>query len=332
MKKIISIICIAVMTASLLSGCGSDDGSSSVMSLFVNLDSDEILKVDDAICSLPEAMIVLMTEQNEYKEAFGDYDFDEEIGDTTVSEYIFSNVKYKLSVIYALCAMAEDEGIELTPEETETAETLADEYYNALNEDELEYTGATSDDVLNLVSSCILAKKVYSAVADENVTTEISDEQARVISIQYAYSSDRETLETLYEEAQTKYENFLVLAYMYSEDSTVELTLKRGDTTEEFEEVAFDLDTDEMSDILELDSGYYIIYCANSYLEDETAANKASLVAEAEYEAVSEIYDDYLDSASTLFNSSAWKKIELSDNENVSSTAFAEIYKSIFGE
>lgn len=330
MKKIICLICMIVFTASFIYGCGGGK-SSSVMSLFVNLESDQVFKIDDTICTLPEAMIVIMTEQNKYKGILGGDGWDTEIGDTTVKQYVLDNAKSRLSIIYALCAMAEDEDIELTAEEISNAEAEALEYYGTLSESEIEYTGAEKDDVINLVKYCVLAQKVYDTIAEQNMTVEISDERARVIDIQYIYTTDKERIDDIYKKSQDENQDFLLLAEKYSQDETTETYLKRSGSPDAFEETAFSLDTDEISGVIETDSGYYIIKCVDSYLKSETKANKESLISQAKTECVSEYYDDFVGGASTLFNDGVWKKIEFSDDENVVSTAFDDLFESICG-
>lgn len=277
------------------------------------MDENVIIQIDDAQCTLPEAMLAILAEQNKYKEILGDDGWDTEIGETTVGQYVMDNVKKELSIIYALCAMAEDEDIELTTDESAEAETEAAEYYASLNASEIAYTGAEESDAVSLYKAYALARKVYDAVVDENMTVEISDEQARVIEIQYIYDTDSASIESVYKRAQEDTQDFLLLAEMCSQSDSVECTLKRGESSETFESVAFSLSTGEISEVFEDGDGYYIIKCVDSYIEDKTSENKAALIAGAEYECVSEIYGEFLDTASNQFNDSVWEDIEFID-------------------
>ncbi len=53
--------------------------------------------------------------------------------------------------------------------------------------------------------------------------------------------------------------------------------MARGDESQEYEDVAFDLDNDEISDVFAADDGYYILKCLNTYLPEESEANKAKV-------------------------------------------------------
>lgn len=334
MKKIIKKIACAALAVSLFvtcAGCQKTESSSSpLVNFFVSLDDDEIIKIEGTVCSLEEAMIVLMSYQNEYKDILGDDGWETQIGDQSVREYVLECAKSDLSAIYAFCAMAGEYEIELDEDELEAADSAADEYFVSLNEDETGYAGASEEDAEALFESVYLAAKTYESLADEYTETQISDETARVAEIQYAFVTDEETAQYIYETAQDEYQDFLLLAQMYSEDETNEIDLKRGDMTDEFEEAAFALDDGQISEIISADGGYYIIKCETSYLEDETAANKALLTETARQESVSAIYEEFLDGASSIFNSGVWENIEFSENENVTSTEFNEILSDVF--
>ena len=58
--------------------------------------------------------------------------------------------------------------------------------------------------------------------------------------------------------------------------------------------MAFDLDNEEISDVFAADGGYYILKCLNTYLPDESEANKEKVARQEKQTRFQAIYDELM--------------------------------------
>ncbi len=133
---------------------------------------------------------------NKYKKDFGgDIDWNAKINnDLTMKEYIMDKAKEDISVKYTISSMAEEKNVRLDKDDMAEVVDLSNEYYNKLSQDEKDFTEATLDDVQAVYCNYELADKVYEKVT-EDVGNDISEEDARVIKIQYIrMSTDNNTV------------------------------------------------------------------------------------------------------------------------------------------
>lgn len=336
-KKILALTVAASMAAASLTGC-SFKSDTPLIGKIVGLKSDEIFKVDELICSKPEYMLVLMNTANQYKSDFGGtVDWSSKVNDkTTLQSYIMKKVKEDISVKYALAAMAAGKNITLTDEEKENITKAATEYFGLLSDEEKKYTGADTSDVEKVYTNYFLADKVYSNLT-ENAGVKISDEEARVIKIQYIRMSAennkqnkiKTTLEGVIDLVNGGYQEFSREAKQYSEDNTIEKTIKKNEATAGYEQEAFNLNSKEMSSIIQDGNNYYLVYCVESYMKDDTAKNKQKIIKAAKDEYFNKQYNYFLDDVKTDFNTDAAEDIKLSESSNVKNISLMETYNSI---
>ena len=98
-----------------------------------------------------------------------------------------------------------------------------------------------------------------------------------------------------------------------------------------FEEAAFNLGTDEVSDIVETEYGYHIIKCINTFDREETDANKIKIVEQRREEAFGREYDAYVDTLTRNLNEELWNTVGFIHDENVTTQNFFEVYSRYFG-
>lgn len=336
-RKIAAVLVAVSLAATSFSGC-SFKSDTPIIGKIVGLKDNEIFKVNELICGKAEYMLVLMNTANQYKSDFGGIaDWNSKVDeDTTLESYVMEKVKEDISVKYALAAMAENKEISLTEDEKTNITIAATEYYLTLTEEEKSYTGADVNDVEKVYTNYLLADKVYAELT-ENAGTKISDEEARVIKIQYIrMSTDKNkenkiqsTYETVTDLVNGGYQPFSREAKQYSEDATIEKTLKKNETTAKHEVEAFNLNSGEVSNIIQDGKNYYLVYCVESYMKDETAKNKQNIINKAKSDYFNKQYNYFLDDAETDFNSSSVEDIELSVSDNVKNTGLLEKYKTI---
>lgn len=342
-RQLTAFVVAAVLASASFTGCDLKTDTP-VIGKFVGLEENQIFKVDELICSKPEYMLVLMNTQNQYRNDFGgtvdggDIDWSIKIDDeTTLQDFVMEKVKEDITVKYTLAALAQKKGITLSDIELTNISDMAEEYYTSLNEKEKEYTGAEEADVENIFKTYLLADKVYSSLT-EHIGANVSDEEARVITIQYIRMNSDKTkankIESTYQDVTDLvyggYQQFSREAKQYSEDDVIEKILKKNEVTAVYEKEAFNLNNGEISNIIQDGKNYYLVYCVESYMENETAENKQSIISKMKQEEFNKQYDTFLKEAETDFNTGAWEDIELSDDAaNVRNESLMEIYKKI---
>ena len=184
-----------------------------------------------------------------------------------------------------------------------------------------------------------LADKVYDALAAE-ADAKISDEEARVMKIQYIRMNTdntkedkiKSTLKTVTDLVKGGYQTFAREAKQYSEDNVFEKTLKKNEATKTYEKSAFNLSNSEISSIIQDGKDYYLVYCVNSYLKTETEKNKEEIIKNAQQTYFNDKYSKYLKDIDVDFNDDQAKKIKLSTDENVKAVNLMTVYNTISKE
>lgn len=339
-KKIVALGLVVALSVSSFTGC-SFNSKTPVIGKIVGLGSSEMFKIDKEVCSKQEYMLVLMDTAGTYKADFGGkVDWNAKVSDNqTLQSYVMQKVKEDITVQYTLASMAKERNISLSTDESSMIKTKAAEYYESLTSQEKEYTGASQESVESLYKNYYLADKVYDALAAE-ADAKISDEEARVMKIQYIRMNTdntkedkiKSTLKTVTDLVKGGYQTFAREAKQYSEDNVFEKTLKKNEATKTYEKSAFNLSNSEISSIIQDGKDYYLVYCVNSYLKTETEKNKEEIIKNAQQTYFNDKYSKYLKDIDVDFNDDQAKKIKLSTDENVKAVNLMTVYNTISKE
>lgn len=339
-KKIVALGLVVALSVSSFTGC-SFNSKTPVIGKIVGLGSSEMFKIDKEVCSKQEYMLVLMDTAGTYKADFGGkVDWNAKVSDNqTLQSYVMQKVKEDITVQYTLASMAKERNISLSTDESSMIKTKTAEYYKSLTSQEKEYTGASQENVESLYKNYYLADKVYDALAAE-ADAKISDEEARVMKIQYIRMNTdntkedkiKSTLKTVTDLVKGGYQTFAREAKQYSEDNVFEKTLKKNEATKTYEKSAFNLSNSEISSIIQDGKDYYLVYCVNSYLKTETEKNKEEIIKNAQQTYFNDKYSKYLKDIDVDFNDDQAKKIKLSTDENVKAVNLMTVYNTISKE
>lgn len=339
-KKLAILGLVTALAVGSLSGCNFNS-KTPVIGKIVGLGDDEMFKIDDEVCSKAEYMLVLMDKASTYKRDFGgNVDWNTKISDKeTLQSHVMEKVKEDITVQYTLSTMAKEKSITLTAEESNAINKKAAEYYETLTEEEKKYTGAQQSDVESLYRNYYLADKVYKTLAEE-ANANVSDEEARVMKIQYIRMSTdktqeskiKSTLKTATDLVKGGYQTFAREAKQYSEDSTFEKTIKKNEVTSVYEKEAFNLSDSGISQIIQDGNNYYLVYCVESYMKKETENNKAAIIKTTQENYFNDKYSKYIESIKIDFNDDVVKDIKLSTDANVKATNLMTVYYTIAGE
>lgn len=342
---------LAFQMVLILSGCGSFEGSSTVDSeaekqivLTTGFAKDEIFRIGDASCRLPEAMVYLTTMQNEYESVYGEKIWDRKIGDMTVEEKIKSVVLARMAQIKTMNLLAQQRGITLSQKELAAVDNATEIFYSSLNDTERDTLAITEELVRGLYTEYAMAGKVYEQIIEET-NPEISDDEARTVTLSQIYVKTfaldgngkrteytKEGKELAKDKARTVYnklkngEDFDQLATTYNEGQSITISFGKDEVNKTLEEAAFNLGTDEISPLIETEDGYYILKCISTLDRDQTDLNKEKILKERKEQAFSQVYEQFQASQIRNFNEELWESVHFVHNLDISTKTFFDVY------
>ncbi|MDD2971819.1 MAG: peptidylprolyl isomerase [Lachnospiraceae bacterium] len=318
--------------------------------LTTGFSSDEVFRINRTPCRLPEFMVYLTNTQNQYESVFGKEIWEKDLQGTNLENSIKENVLARIAQIKAMNLLAEEHAITLDGEDLDKVNKAAEEYYKSLNEVERQKMNVDHDTILEMYKEYALANKVYNDII-KDINPEISDDEARTITVQqilfktYKLNGKGEKEQVsdsekkrIYEKAQQvcqkakKGEDFSALIEAYSDDKVGTYSFGKGEMEKDFETVTFNLGTDEVSDVIQSDNGYYIVKCLSTFDRDETDANKVKIVEQRKKEVFNEEYDNFLTTLTRHLNDKLWENIAFIHDEKVTTKNFFDTYTKYFEE
>lgn len=352
-KRSNRILCVCFMiffvVSFLLTGCGQNVGKMKVV-LTTGFGKNEVFRIEEVSCTVPEIMVYLTNIQNRYENVYGDKIWETQIDGVTLEENVKETAMAKMAQVKAMTLLAKKHGVILEDEEHQIVKKAAKEYYSTLNDVEISKMGISEHIIENLYMEYALANKVYHYLI-KDINPEISDDEARTITVEhiliktYNLTETGEKVEyTDYSKQQAKNianavwkkakdgDNFEMLASEYSEDDTLTYSFGKGEMELAFEEAAFNLGTDEISNVVETQFGYHIIKCISTFNREVTDQNKEKIVEERKKEVFGQEYEAFVASLTKNLNEDLWSEIGFIRDENVSTSNFFEIYDKNFEE
>ena len=322
-KRKIKALGVVLGLVTLLCGCQIGDTQFVFQKNTAN--KKEVFTLNGEACSLTEAKLYLSNYRNIYGNAYGielwGYDF----GEDSLEEYIKEVTIDELTRIACMEQIAKSQELELTEEEEKKIKEMAEIYYDSLSEEEISYIGASKKNIESYYESYALAQKLYDSLT-QNINIEVSDDEARVIRIQQIYVTNANNASTVNQKL-TNGEDFAAVASNFNEATVVETTVARGTLPEEVEEIAFNLDNDAVSGMIESDGGYYFIKCLNKFEEELTEANKANIIVKREKAQFEDAYLDFTEKAEYDLNEELWESVAIAEEEAITTDSFFEVFE-----
>ena len=332
----------------LLSGC-MDSLKGSKVVLTTGFEKNEVFRIEDMSCTLPEAMVYLVNTKNRYESVYGREIWNVSLDGVTLEENIKETVLAQLAQQKTMNLLARQNGVALSEEEEARVMQAAETYFQSLSEEEKSALQITVKDVEELYREYALARKVYQYII-KDINPEISDDEARTITVQYIYFrtcvldgtgkkieySEEEKQEVLRKAEEVRFQlkneeadfEELILKYSDSEEGTC--SFGKGEKDQAFEDAAFNLETDEISDIVETPDGYYLIKCISTFNRTETDANKVKIVEKRREEVFGQEYEDFVAALTRNLNEDLWQSVSLAGTENITTSDFFDVFDKYF--
>lgn len=332
----------------LLSGC-MDSLKGSKVVLTTGFEKNEVFRIEDMSCTLPEAMVYLINTKNRYESVYGREIWNVSLDGVTLEENIKETVLAQLAQQKTMNLLARQNGVALSEEEEARVVQAAETYFQSLSEEEKSTLQITVKDVEELYREYALARKVYQYII-KDINPEISDDEARTITVQYIYFrtcvldgtgkkieySEEEKQEILRKAEEVRFQlkneeadfEELILKYSDSEEGTC--SFGKGEKDQAFEDAAFNLETDEISDIVETPDGYYLIKCISTFNRTETDANKVKIVEKRREEVFGQEYEDFVAALTRNLNEDLWQSVSLAGTENITTSDFFDVFDKYF--
>ena len=325
-KKLAVLLAAAVMAGSF-SGCGLMENTEIVFT--TGLSGEQLFKIGKSVCTLPEAMIYVMDYQRQYEGVYGVEMWEHDFGGITFENYVKDTIVDQLASMKAITLLAGDYEVSLSSDEEEKVSQAAEDYYGALTEEQIEYMDLELKDVESLYRDHALSGKVYEEIT-KDVNTEVSDDEARIITVQQIRLDSAETAQSVKEQLDEG-RDFAAVASSYSLDSQVTYTFGRGEHDAAYEEAAFALENDQVSDVIETEDGYYILKCVNNFDQEATEDNKVTMVEKRRDELFESVYEKLVADTPSQFNSRLWEKVHFVDWTGEMPPDFLAIYEEYLG-
>ncbi|MBR5896002.1 MAG: peptidylprolyl isomerase [Lachnospiraceae bacterium] len=340
-KKPFNKIAIALLftLALLTTACAKKD-----IVITTGFDKDELMRINNKTCYLPEMMLYLSTIQNQYEDVYGPELWSQSHDGESLEKRVKDMVLAKIAQVKVMNLMAESYGLTLNDKEKETVKKASESFFGSLSDREKEVLNVKEDDIVSFYSEYALANKVYEYVI-RDINPEISDDEARTITVQailiktythdargnrldYSERTQKEAAERArlaHDLAVAGEDSFEAVSAKYNEGDETTYTFKRGEMDESFEDVAFSLDKDQISDVFKTDEGYYILKCVSDFDIDETQLNKVEILAARKEAVFDETYDQFLEGLTKILNEKLYDSIIMIHDPEVTTKTFFDV-------
>lgn len=321
-KKFVTITLTILFSCLLLAGCSFHNTK---VIFTTGFEESQIFRLESMYCTKSELMVYLVNMQKQYEKAYG-----AEVWETSNQSELESGLKEsaleRLARVKAMNLIAGRFGVLLSDADKDNAKRAAKEYYNTLNATEKEVLNTSEGELTQMYQEYCLAEKLYRYIV-QDVSVEISDDEARIITVDRILTGSYNKIV----EAKGKLEageNFSTVASTYNEIGEVTESFGKGTKDEEYERIAFNLGTGEVSGIVETTEGYAIIKCISTFDKNETEANKIKILQTRKEEAFDATYEELASNMERTLNEKLWKTVLLPTQKEIVTSSFWEVYQS----
>lgn len=282
--------------------------------------------------TLPQIMVIVITERNRYQQIYTDRIWEAEMENgETFEEYLLEQVRVFLENLKTMTLLAKDREITLSSGEQDRVRRIARNYYSDLSRADIEFLGISEEDVAVLYEDYHIANKVVEELT-KGIDLEVSDSEAKVITIRQVKFADREKAEAALGRFLEEGSDFSAAARDVTGASPEERRLGRGEESEAFEEAAFALAAGEISSVVESEGSFYVIQCVSDYEADATRERKNRIYKERKNWAFQQIYSQFQADHKVPIPPEVWADVTFVGGEEAETSNFFLLYQEEFGD
>ncbi len=326
------LLAVGIAGATLLTtGCSSIDSNATLVN--INDGEDTItLGYGNFVARLMQAEY-----DSVYRSYYGDTYWSTEMDSgNTLEDSVKEQILEMIEEQYVLRQHAEDYGVSIDDDAAADIAAAVEEFMSENSEEGIEQLGATEEYVQRMLEDHYLAYQVQLAIDDACELT-VTDEDAAQKTFSYVlYSTDAtydsdsgEYVDLTDEEKEALLQQASILATSGDMDTTAEEqemtvnTFSYGTsdvTDEEYEDfdqtvlaAAEELEEGQISNVIETDSGYYVVRMDSLYDEEATASKKEELEQEQLDDNYYAIIEEWEGELTWEVDESAWAKVTFED-------------------
>ena len=279
-----------------------------------------------------ETMIILSTEKLRYENVYTEEIWNASVDPqgTTFEAVLLPQIHDFLIDLKTMSNMAKEQEITLTNREKELVAEAAAKYYMALGSVHAGAFEAEQSDVSAFYEDYWVAEKLVTQLTSD-LNLEVSDSEAKVITVSQIVLADKETAERVLEQAKAENADFYAIAKEQSADPEIKIQIHRGMKGKAYENAAFSLAENEISDVFQEKGMYYILKCMDDYDEEATRIRKDQMMQEKKTEAFHTNYQAYKSEHPLVTDQELWETLSVADSPDVEADFFA-IYEEVCRE
>lgn len=327
-KKAVALVLATVMAMTVFTGCAS---------------KAEVLDPSEVVMTVGETEVKMNIANFfvRYNQSLMESLYTQYVGENVWKTEIEKGVTYEdnlkeslleeLQKLYILKNHVSDYDVELTDEEVKAIEATAEAFIKE-NEDKdsRELVSADKDTVIEYLTLYTLTEKLGDAMRAD-VDTTVTDEQAAQKRVRYfeiaksSQTDDGTTTELSDDEikaAQKEAKAFLkgakengsMEAYSTEKEITTNTLTFAADSTALDEEVikaADKLEENEFSEVIETESGIYVLQLESLFDAEATEKAKPAVLTKRQEDRYTELLEQWTEDAKVTVNEKVWDKISL---------------------
>ena len=294
-----------------------------------------LMRVGNIGVTYREILIYMYQMKERYEPGFGKevWNFPVEEG-KTFGEYAKEEVLDNITQIKVIVQQAEKDGVVLEEDELSEIEEQAKEYLSGITSRDIKRYGLTEELIEAVYQDNRLAERMYD-ITTSVVDTDISDQEARQISLQYfavlTDGTDRNGKKVKFtkkkkQQALKRAQDLRKQAKEAADfgnfaDANSDLSsyqavygkdeLSEAGLPEEILKAGLKMKTGEMSKVMTAEDGYYVLYSVSDFDEEATRQKKEQIIEKEQEKIFSEAYAGWSEQYDVELGQNLWKEITL---------------------